>query len=351
MFKNPFKGSLRLQSIPTLLSIPIAIFLLFGDLFLGIAGYAVIENYSLLDALYMVVITISTVGYTEVQSLSSGGKLFSSFYIVLNIGLIAYFLAVFSYYVIQGEIFKKMYANSITEQIKKLKNHVIICGYGRYGREVSEHFKKHNIPFLVIDHDHSTIEAIQSSGEHILFVEDDATHDEALLKANITNARALISALPDDSENVFTVLTARQLNPRINIISRAINPKSRQKIFLAGADHVIMPDQIGGFYMATLVTKPDAVEFFSFITNEHVSDIGFEEIAYESAPDKCRDLSIRDLTIRKSTGANIIGFKDPSGKYHVNPTPDTQLIPGSSFIVLGNRDQLDKLREFLTGLD
>jgi voltage-gated potassium channel len=108
-----------------------------------------------------------------------------------------------------------------------------------------------------------------------------------------------------------------------------------------------MPDQIGGFYMATLVTKPDAVEFFSFLTSKSLSDIGFEEICYETAPDKCKDTSIRDLTIRKSTGANIIGYKDPSGHYHVNPEPHTRLIPGSSFILLGSRQQLNELKKYL----
>lgn len=347
MIKNLFKDTFSLKSRPSLLSLNTAVYFLIGDILVGLAGYMLIEGYSLPDALYMVAITISTVGYGEVHPLSTAGRIFSTIYIPLNIVLIAYVLAVFSYYVIQGEIFKKMYENSIAKQINRLSDHVIICGYGRYGREVSEHFKKHNIPFLIIDHNHQTIEEIRNSEEHILYIEDDATHDEALIRANIAKARALVSALPEDSENVFTVLTARQLNPKINIIARAINPKSNKKIILAGANHVIMPDQIGGFYMATLVTKPDAVEFFSFITNNHVSDIGFEEITYESAPEKCKDLSIQDLTIRKTTGANIIGFKDPKGRYHVNPKPDTRLIPGSSFILLGSRQQLDDLRRYL----
>ena len=322
---------------------------LISDLVVGVLGFTIIEGYSFVDALYMVVITISTVGYTEVQPLSEAGKIFSTIYILLNGGLIAYILAVFSYQVIQGEIFKKMYSKSIEKQIKRLKNHVIICGYGRYGKEVSAHFKNHGIEYLIIDQDSDTIENIKNDEEHILFIEGDATHDEALLAANIQEARALISALPDDAENVFTVLTARQLNTKVNIISRAINPKSREKIKLAGADHVIMPDQIGGFYMATLVTKPDAVEFFSFITNKQMGDIGFEEIAYESAPSRCKDVSIKDLTIRQTTGANIIGYKDVNGVYHVNPKPGVRLTPGSSFIILGNQQQLDALRDYLKG--
>lgn len=347
MIKNLLNGKFQLTSIPSLLNLRTMFLFLLGDILVGLAGYMLIEGYSLPDALYMVVITISTVGYMEVQPLSLAGRLFSTLYIPLNIILIAYVLAVFSYYVIQGEIFKKMYTDAISRQIQKLSNHVIVCGYGRYGREVVEHFKNHSIPFLIIDQDPQTIVAIQNAHEHILFIEGDATNDEILIKANIKTARAIIAALPEDSENVFTVLSARQLNPQINIISRAIHPKSRQKIVLAGANHVIMPDQIGGFYMATLVTKPDAVEFFSFLTSKSLSDIGFEEIAYESAPDKCKNLSIRDLTIRKSTGANIIGFKDPAGNYFVNPVPETRLIPGSSFILLGSRKQLDELKKFL----
>jgi voltage-gated potassium channel len=293
------------------------------------------------------VITISTVGFTEVQPLDDLGKIFVSVYILFNIGVFAYLLSVFSYYIIQGEIFKTMHINHIKSSVEQLSNHVIVCGFGKYGREITQHFLQHKIPFVVIDINPEKIGAIQDSEQDILYIEDDATHDEALVAAGVSRARSLIAALPEDSDNVFIVLTARQLNPALDIISRAKDPKSQKKLMLAGANHVVMPEQIGGFYMATLVSKPGAVEFFSFITNEHSSDIGFEELAYEHVPLNCRGRSLSELKIRQTTGANVIGFRDSAGYYHINPSPETTLNPHTSFIVLGDKHQLLKLKEYL----
>ena len=324
--------------------------LILGEFLLGIMGYMKLEGYSLREAFYMTVITISTVGYGEVKPLSPDGQLFTSFLIILNFGIFAYALSVFYYYVISGEIFKKMHTNLINTKINSLKNHVIVCGYGRYGREVSMNFLHHNMPFVIVESDPAVIDSIQKSDDKILYLEDDATHDEALQLAGIKQAKSLIAALPDDSENLFIVLTARQMNPLLNIISRASNARSQRKLQLAGANHVIMPEQIGGFYMATLVSKPGATEFFSFITRESESDIEFEEIRFKDMPAACKGKSIRDLHIRRETGANIIGFKMPDGGYTVNPNPETVLVENSSFIVLGNREQLERLRQYLNGL-
>lgn len=339
---------LNLHQLPsTFLNLKVAISLLIGELVFGVLGFILIEGYSVSEALYMAVITISTVGYTEVHPLSESGRMFAAVFIIVNIGIFSYILAVFSYYVVQGEIFKNMHTNLINRQISEIKDHIILCGYGKYGKEISSHFIKHNLPFVVIDIDPEEIEELQKSKSSILYMEDDATHDEALIKAGIHRAKSIISALPDDTENVFTVLTARQLNAKINIISRARDPKSQRKLLLAGANHVVMPEQIGGFYMATLVSQPGAVEFFSFITNEYKSEIGFEEIQYAHMPPSCHGKTIRDLRIRKETGANIIGYHAPSGDYIVNPGPDTRLVPKSSFIVLGSKKQLIALRKFL----
>ena len=341
------RGNFHFYQIPSsLLSARLGVLLLVTDLAIGIGGFMVIEDYQLVDAIYMTIITISTVGYTEVQPLTEAGQIFTSIFILINIGLFAYVLAVFSYYIIQGEIFKNMHLAMINKSISKLQNHVIVCGYGKYGKEAVAHLQKHRIPFVIIDNNPAEIENIQKNNDKLLYVGDDATHDEALLSAGIERARALVTTLPDDSENVFTVLTARQLNPRINIISRAKNPKSERKLLLAGASHVVMPEQIGGFYMATQVSKPGAVEFFSFITNEYRSDIGFEEITYPKLPDACKGKSIRELHLRRATGANIIGFRHADGNYEVNPDPDTVLSPGTSFIVLGSHEQLEKLVSF-----
>ncbi len=331
----------------TFMNARVAGMLLLADVVISLLGFMIIESYSFIEALYMTMITISTVGFTEVQPLSSAGQIFTSLLIVANIGIFAYVLAVFSYYVIQGEVFKNMHLNMIKSSIEQLHDHVILCGFGKYGREISHHFSQHGIPFVVLELDPEKVEQIQKSEDKILYLAEDATHDEVLLRAGIKRANALISALPDDSDNVFAVLTARQLNPKLNIISRAKELRSQKKLLMAGADHVVMPEQIGGFYMATLVSKPGAVEFFSFITNEYRSDIGFEEVTYEDMPEYCRNNSLRDLNIREQTGANIIGYKSPDSTYHVNPPPDTVLSPGASFILLGSNEQLEKLRSYL----
>ena len=331
----------------TFLSARLAALLFAGEICLGLVGFMWLEEYSLGEAFYMVMITISTVGYTEVLPLSESGRVFTSFFILINIGIFAYSLAVFTYYVIQGEIYKKMHMGLINRRIEDLKDHIIVCGYGRYGREIALHFFQHDFPFVVIDFNEEKIHEIQTSSDRILYVHDDATQDETLIRAGIYRAKAIISALPDDSDNVFIVLTARQLNPRINIISRAKHIKTQKKLQKAGADHVVLPEQIGGFYMATLVSKPGAVEFFSFLTTEAQSDIGFEEIIFENLPVECQNKTIRELNIRKATGANIIGFKRTDGHYVVNPPPDTIIVPSSSFIVLGDREQLIQLKKYL----
>jgi len=339
------RSQLNIYTVPSsFLNVRVAAFLLLFTLVGGTLGFYFIEGYNLGEAFYMTVITISTVGYTEVRPLSPEGRIFNSFYILLNIGIFAYLLAVFSYYVIQGEIFKQMHTNLIRSQIEKLSGHIIICGYGKYGREIVSHFILHEVPFVIIEQDEKEVELIREDENKILYIQNDATNDEVLLEAGIKRARALLTTLPDDSENLFTVFTARQLNAELEIISRSLNSKSERKLRLAGADHVIRPEQIGGFYMATLVSKPGAVEFFSYITNEARSDIGFEELHYEDMPLQIRDSPIRELRIRKLTGANIIGYKSPEGKYIVNPDPETVLRPQSSFIVLGDREQLRMVR-------
>lgn len=337
----------NIYSVPSsFMSVQAAGILFLGSLVLGICGFVIIEGYTLREAFFMTVITISSVGYSEVRPLSSEGRIFTSLFILMNIGIFAYALSVFSYYITQSKIFNKMNINLINSKIERLSDHIILCGFGKYGKEISAHLIKHRLPFVIIDMSAEKIEAVQKSEDKILYLHDDATHDETLLQAGIKRARALIAALPDDSDNLFIVFTARQLNPDIDIISRAKDPKSERKLLKAGADHVVMPEQIGGFYMATLISKPGAVDFFSFITNEYQSDIGFEEIRFEDLPEEFRDKTIRDLRLRKATGANIIGYKNPEGHYIVNPLPDIRLLPGSSFIILGDDEQLKALRQY-----
>lgn len=331
------------------LSMRVAMILMVIDILIGISGYMYIESYALREAFYMTIITLSTVGFSEIHPLNANGQIFTSLLIIFNIGVYAYMISAFTSFIIAGEIFKKMKIKSIDKKIDKLSDHVILCGYGKHGREVAQNLVHHKIPVIIIEKKLSKTDEDDSKKNHI-FITDDATHDDALIRAGITRAKAIITALPNDTENLFTVLSARQLSKKIKIISRAFDPRSEKKLKMAGANHVIMPEQIGGYYMATLVNKPGAIDFFSFITNEYVSDIGFEVIKYEDFPESCRGKRIQDLNIRENSGTNIIGYKDKNGHYTINPGPTTVVDKGSSLIVLGSDEQLIRLKEYFNAI-
>lgn len=295
----------------------------------------------------MTIITFSTVGFEEVEPLSSAGRLFVSALIILNILVLAYILAAFSHYIIEGKIFHSMHASSIRSKIDRLSDHVIICGFGRYGQEIGMHLREHDQDFVVIDLDQEAMERLATQEAGLLYLVGDATEDEVLQAAGIERAKGLISALVDDGDNMFIVISARQLNPQLRIVSRAQQVRSENKLRKVGANHVIMPERMGGFYMATLMSKPQAVEFFSFITSELRGDIGFEEIHFSDLRKEDQYKALKELHYRRQTGINIIGHRHQDGTYQVNPNADTSLKPGESFIALGSSKQLNELRKLL----
>lgn len=238
--------------------------LLLLSLFIGLVGYMVIEGYSFVDAMYMTAVTVSTVGYEVVKPLSYAGKLFTIFFLLLNIGLFTYLISLFTRYLLDGEFIKRYKEMKMENKIHHLKDHVIICGFGRNGKESAQILHNNNIPFVLVE----TKDDLTSDGnfkvEH--YIKGNATTDETLLEAGIKHAKAIIAALPVDADNLFLVLSARQLNPTIKIISRASVNSSVQKLKIAGADNVIMPDKIGGAHMATLVLQPDVTEILSIMS-------------------------------------------------------------------------------------
>jgi voltage-gated potassium channel len=330
-----------------LLDLRVARTLLLGMTVLGTVGFMFIEGYGVLDALYMTIITMSTVGYGELSPLSDAGRIFVMLLIIVNTAVFAYVLAAFSYYVIDGKIFQTIHRTRMDKTINNLSRHAIVCGAGKYGREVIENLQRHHKEVVIIDIEEEKIEHLRERYPELLYVVGDATHDDILQNAGIDRAASLISALADDSDNLFIVLSAHQLNAKLQIISRAINDRARVKMLKAGASHVVMPEQIGGFYMASLISKPGAVEFFSFITNELSSDIGFEEIQYRRLKPQFQDRPIREMDLRHKTGVNIIAYRNSDGTYIVNPGPETIISAGGSFIALGNDGQLEALHGYL----
>lgn len=322
----------------------IAISLVVGVLLLGVAGYMFLEDYSFLDAVFMTVITVATVGYEEVNKLDASGKTFTIFLIIFSIGAFAYAISVITRYIIEGEfkIYFKHYR--VNKEIQQLSDHVIVCGYGRNGRQACEQLRSGEIPFVAIESNPEMIEQMREEGD-ILFLEGDATKDEVLHEAGLDRAKALIAALPSDAANVFVVLTARDRNARLKIISRASEDGSEHKLKRAGADNVIMPDKIGGTHMAALITKPDVLEFIDHITGR--INIRLEEIMCRDLPESMRNKSIRDLEIRNKTGANIIGMKTRDGDYIINPDPSTPMLPDTKLFVLGTQEQVIQFREII----
>lgn len=322
----------------------IAVGLLFLIVCIGIVGFIVIEQYNFLDAFYMTVITVATVGFQEVHPLSSSGRLFTAFLIIISFGTFAYAVSSITKYISDGE-FKDYFKNKkVTTAIGKLDQHVIICGFGRNGKQAAHVLKKHNTRFVVVEQKKDIVAAINHQYADLV-MEGDATLDEVLLKAGILKAKALITTLPIDADNLFIVLSARTLNPKLKIISRASEDNSDKKLKLAGADNIIMPDKLGGAHMASLVMKPDVMEFVDYITGQGGDNIRLEEITFENLSMEFQNKSISELEVRNKSGANIIGFKTAQGDYVINPSADTKIIPDAKLFVLGTTEQITKLKD------
>ena len=318
-----------------------AVVLLILLLMTGIVGFKLISGYTWTDAIYMTVITITTVGFGEVEPLDHQAKIFTIGLILTSAIIVGYALKVISEYIISKNDINELKQKKMQKKIKGLSEHVIICGYGRNGRQAAKKLQSHQRNFVVIDKDETVFQNIENND--FTFIIGDANEDEVLISAGINSAASLICALPNDSENVFVVLSARQINPEIRIISRASEESSYSKLKLAGANNVILPDRIGGDHMASLVVVPDLLEFVDNLSIVGNQNINIEEIAVEQLYDTNQQKTILELDLRKHTGCNVIGYKDENGNYHINPEANQKLVPGSKIIVLGKPEQIQTL--------
>lgn len=319
-----------------------AIMLLLFVLMTGVVGYMMISGYSFVNALYMTVITVSTVGFGEIEPLNNQEKLFTIFLITISIISFGYTVSAFTEYVISGQLFQQFKLKKVQKKIEQLKGHTIICGFGRNGKQAMIKLQNYKKDFVIIEKAENIINTIDMNG--LLNVNADATTDEALLKAGIERADNLITALPSDADNLFVVLSARQLNANCRIISRASNESSYSKLKIAGADNVIMPDKLGGDHMASLVVTPDVIEFVGRLTVEGETTANLEEISVNDLPIEYLNKTILDLDLRKKTGCTVIGFKTPNNNYIINPEASVKLQKDSHLIVLGRPEQISELR-------
>ncbi len=292
----------------------------------------------------MTIITISTVGFQEVRPLSNMGRYFTSFLIITSFGTFAFAISRLSLYLLDGAFRKHFSELKKIKKIKELENHTIVCGYGRNGKQIIQEFEQVGTDYILIERSQEIAESLTGEGKK-KFLVGDATDDNVLVNAGIKKAKALITTLPDDAENVFVVLTAREMNQNLLIISRASKDSSDKKLRMAGANNVVMPDKVGGTHMASLVMKPDVVEFYNHLTGQD-NNISLEEITYDSLPKEFKNKSIKDLHIRKRSGANIVGLKTKDGEYVLNPSPETLITEDSKLFVLGMLEQIEVLRKW-----
>ena len=318
-----------------------AIILLVLLLFTGIIGFKIISDYSWIDALYMTVITITTVGFGEVQPLDPQAKIFTIFLILTSVIIVGYALTIITEFIISKNDISELKQKKMQKKIDALSNHIVICGFGRNGKQAAKKLLTHKRSFVVVESNKEIIDKHQN--EDILFFLGNANEDEVLQLSGIERAECLISALPNDSDNVFVVLSARQMNNTARIISRASNESSYSKLKLAGANNVILPDKIGGDHMASLVVVPDLLEFIDNLSIVGSSGINIEEIAVEKLYNTSNIKTIQDLDLRKKTGCNVIGYKDETGHYTINPEANQKLVPNSKVIVLGRPEQIQNL--------
>ena len=319
------------------------LFLFFTILAIGVTGYMVLSGDTFVNALYMTVITITTVGFGEVHPLSPEEKIFTIFLILISISIFGYTVSSFTEYIISGQLFKQLKLKRVQKTIEKLEGHTIVCGFGRNGKQAIVKLKNYQKEYVVIERNKNLIEKLDT--EEILNVEGDATTDEILIKAGIKRAKNLITALSSDADNLFVVLSARQLNKDCTIISRASKESSYSKLKIAGADNVIMPDKLGGNHMASLVVTPDVIEFVDRLTIEGETTANLEEIAVNELPKMYLNKTILDLDLRKKTGCTVIGFRTPDKDYIINPDASIKLVADTHLIVLGRPEQITKLRE------
>lgn len=310
--------------------------LFFALLLIGTLGYMLIEKYSFLDAFYMTVITLASVGYAETQPLHTSGKVFTILLIISNLGILTFVLTKVSGFLFDGE-FRKLYKQlKMENNIDDLEGHVIVCGCGQNGTEAIKELRNNEIEFVVIEKNDNP-----APDEIPYYINDDATKDEVLLKAGIKTARAILITLPNDSENMFVVLTARELNPNISIICRASKDTSVKRLKAAGANNIIMPDKLGGVNMANMVLYPDVKEFIDVMSTYRNNGNKICEII----PTKTQTLQM--LNAWQNCGATILGIKKENGEYIINPNPAYIIDLTDRIVIIGNAEQTSALKKII----
>jgi voltage-gated potassium channel len=304
---------------------------------IGVTGYMVLEKWTFLDAAYMTSITLSTVGLMEVHEISDAGRVFTIFMIFAGAGYFLYIAGVIIQAIVEGEIQSILGRRRLDKKIRQLRNHYIVCGYGRIGRVLCKLIKEETNDVVVIEQDEKLIPTLEKDKAH--YLQGDASDEDLLIKAGIKEASFLVTALATDIANVFLVLTARQLNPDIYIMARASNPAVRSKLMVAGANMVESPYDTGAISMGLKLLRPSVSSFLDVALSRKRGGIQIEEI-FVPQSSKYTNVLLKDSGIRQDFNLIIISIKKTSGEMLFNPHFETLIEPQDTVIVMGKAQDL-----------
>jgi voltage-gated potassium channel len=309
----------------------------------GISGYVLIEGWSVFDAFYMVVITLASVGFMEVHPLSAGGRIFTMLLILCGSGILIYAISVITAFIVEGELTDILKRRKMNREIEKLSDHFIVCGAGQTARYVIDELYNTKRPFVVVDKDGARVQELIKN--NILCIEGDASHDAVLVAAGIARAKGFVTALHSDAENLFVVITARRLNPTLRVISKAVEAESEQKIKLAGADSVVLPNSIGGLRMVSEMIRPAVVTFLDVMLRAKDRTVRVEDIGIPSGS-AFDGKSIAQTGLKDIEGISILAIADGrKEKYVFNPPKSTVLKAGDVLIIMGDVDVIVKVQQ------
>jgi voltage-gated potassium channel len=313
----------------------------------GVLGYMVFEGWSFTDALYMTVITLTTVGYREVRELDTTGQLWTMVLLITGVGTLFYAAVSSVELVVEGTIRGYFGRRRMEAAIGKLNGHQILCGYGRVGRQVAEEFASDGVPFVIIEQDPETVAECVEEGYLALLGE--ASDDGVLEEAGVRRARGLVAAVDSDADNVFVVLSARKMNPELHIVARASSDASAAKLEMAGADRTLSPYAVGGRRLASLATQPLIADFLDIVTRGEkgiefrLEEFGVPEDSFIAGR------TIGELRIGERTGAMILATRNREGTFDTTPSASDRLRAGDTLIVLGTREQVGRLEQLMKG--
>jgi len=317
----------------------------------GTLGYWIIgrvegHHWRAFDCLYMTIITLTTVGYGEALDLSrsTAGRVYTIVLLLIGCGIVLYCFSTITAFFVEGNLSEIFWRRKMERAIDALQHHYIVCGAGETGIHVVEELYRTQRPFVVVERDPERVEALQQRRE-VLVCEGDAEDSKTLLAAGIKRARGLVAALPEDKDNIFVVITARQLNPNLRIIAKGILPESREKLLRAGADAVVSPNFIGGLRLASELIRPRVVSFLDTMLRDRARVIRVEEVTLPSGS-PLAGKKIRDSRIYERTGLLVVAMQyEGEETFIYNPGPEAELRPGCTLIVLGEMNQVQRLRE------